>query len=304
MMSNINLNLLRTLQVLLEECHVSRTAERLCITQSAVSRQLGQLRELYRDPLLVRDGNILRPTPRALTLRSRIEPLMGEIDALVADKPFDPMLWQQEFVFSSSDYVAQYLIPDVASNVAAMAPKVDLAYRLWEPSFLSHFHDTGIHLASTMLPEPPSNLSHFQIGEDEPVCVMHSTHPLANKKTILLQDLLDYSHVKVTGGGDKDSFVDVALKQEGLSRRIALKVPFFTSAVNTLRQSDYLMTVPEHIAVNLAKPNQLVIKSLPIKTPSYKYWFIWHPKYDQDEAHKWMRTNMKRIMESSQYSIK
>ena len=120
-LNHINLNLLRSLQVLLEECHVSRAAFRLNITQSAMSRQLAQLRELCSDPLLVRQGNTLVPTSKAVGMQEQLTYLLEEFEQLLRDKPFDPKTWQQEFVFSSSDYVAQYIVPDMLSEMVRNA---------------------------------------------------------------------------------------------------------------------------------------------------------------------------------------
>ncbi|CAM2810921.1 LysR family transcriptional regulator [Vibrio tubiashii] len=303
MLNNLNLNLLRSLHVLLEECHVSRAAERLHVTQSAMSRQLSQLREICGDPLLVRDGNQLIPTPRALEMKDKLCELLGEFDALLADKPFDPQIWQQEFVLSSSDYVAQYIVPDVVSVVVEQAPKVNIAYRLWQPDFLTQFESTGIHLASTMLAEKPENLSSVKIGQDKSVCLMSATHPLSAATSMSCEELVSYPHLKVTGGGDKDSNADIALNKLGFRRRIALKVPFFSAAVNALHSSDYLMVVPEHIARNLAKEAQLVYKPLPFDTEAHLYWLMWHPKYDQDKAHQWMREKVLHAMQTSPYSV-
>jgi len=303
MLNNLNLNLLRSLHVLLEECHVSKAAERLHITQSAMSRQLSQLREVCGDPLLVRDGNQLVPTPRALKMKDKLRELLSEFDALLADKPFDPQVWQQEFVISSSDYVAQYIIPDVVSVVVEQAPNVNIAYRLWQPDFLNQFESTGIHLASTMLAQQPENLSSVKIGQDKSMCLMSKEHPLSQVEQMTCQALTSYPHLKVTGGGDKDSNADIALNQLGFRRRIALKVPFFSAAVNALSSSDYLMVVPEHIARNLAKDASLVYKPLPFDTEAHHYWLMWHPKYDQDKAHQWMRERVLNAMQTSSYSI-
>lgn len=303
MLNNLNLNLLRSLHVLLEECHVSKAAARLHITQSAMSRQLAQLRELCDDPLLVRDGNQLLPTPRAKVLQDKLRVLLEEFDALLADKPFDPKVWQQEFVLSSSDYVAQYIVPDVVSVVVEQAPKVNIAYRLWQPEFLADFDRSGIHLASTMLAEKPQQLSSVQIGQDKSVCLMRSEHPLASQAHISCDELTSYPHLKVTGGGDKDSNADIALNKLGYQRRIALKVPFFSAAVNALTSSDYLMVVPEHIAINLSKEASLTYLPLPFDTQAHLYWLMWHPKFDNDKAHQWMREKVLDAMRTSPYSI-
>lgn len=303
MLNNLNLNLLRSLHVLLEECHVSRAAERLHLTQSAVSRQLSQLRELCGDPLLVRDGNRLVPTPHALVMQEKLRDLLGEFDELLSNKPFDPLTWQQEFVISSSDYVAQYIIPEVLSQVVKQAPNIDLAYRLWQPNFLAKFNETGIHLASTMLPSQPEALSSIKIGEDKSVCLMRSDHPLSAVSELDCQQLISFPHLKVTGGGDKDSMADVSLKKLGYKRRIALKVPFFSAAVNALQSSDYMMIVPQHIAINLAEGGALTYRSLPFDTPAHQYWLMWHPKFDNDKAHQWMREKILYAMQTSRYSI-
>ena len=303
MINHINLNLLRSLQVLLEERHVSRAATRLNITQSAVSRQLAQLRTLCGDPLLVRNGNVLAATPRALALLSRVSLLLTQADELFRDVPFEPALWQQEFTFASSDYVAQFIVPEVVSLLSEQAPLVDLSYQLWQPEYLNQMQSTGIDLASTMLSGPPTHLSSTLIGQDNSVCLMRKNHPLLVKKTWTSDHVVAYPHLKVTGGGDKDSHADLALASLGLKRRIAVKVPFFSVAVNALQNSDLLMIVPRHIAINLAKQSPLDFRDLPFATAEHLYWLMWHSKYDQDKAHRWMRSNVLQVMQRSPYSI-
>lgn len=226
MVNHINLNLLRSLQVLLEECHVSRAAMRLHLTQSAVSRQLSQLRELCDDPLLVRSGNQLVATPRALTLLQRVNQVLQQADELFNDAPFDPTTWQQEFVFASSDYVAQFIVPQIIPILGQQAPMVDFSYRLWQQEYLHNMQQLGIDLASTMLPEAPSHLSSIKLGEDKSVCLIRSDHPLNQTSSWTAEDVVSFPHLRVTGGGDKDTHADIALQKLGLQRRIAVKVPF------------------------------------------------------------------------------
>ncbi|MBE8606310.1 MULTISPECIES: LysR family transcriptional regulator [Vibrio] len=303
MLSNVNLNLLRSLHVLLEECHVSRAAQRLHITQSAVSRQLAQLRDLCGDPLLVRDGNKLVPTNRALLLKGKLDDLLGEFDHLLDDKPFEPQDWQGELVLSSSDYVAQYILPVIVSEVSAEAPNINLAYRLWQPNYLEALNESGIHLASSMFPKKPEQVSSIKLGEDKSVCLMRKSHPLAQQLALSAKDIVNYSHIKVTGGGDKDSYADIALKKQNLKRRVALQVPFFSSAGTVLMQDDYLMIVPEHIAHNLGRHLETTYFSLPFDTEMHTYWLMWHPKYDNDSAHKWAREKAFQAMQKSSYNI-
>ncbi|WP_438942812.1 LysR family transcriptional regulator [Photobacterium chitinilyticum] len=303
MIKHINLNLLRTLQVLLDECHVSRTAARLYITQSAVSRQLNQLRELFNDPLLVRDGNRLFPTPKAEQLKLKLDGVLTECQELFACDEFEPTAWQGKVVMSSSDYVAQYILPDIVELLQQQAPLLRLSFQLWSPDRLAQLAELDIQLVSTMLPQIPPGLCGCSIGADYPVCVMRNEHPLANKESLTLDEFVNYNHLKVSGGGDKDSFVDQHLTELGLTRNIQFSVPFFGSAFHTVCRTDMLMVLPEHIAFNMKLMFPVTYMSLPIPAPEHKYWLLWHPRFDNDPAHCWLREQVLAVMRGSMYSI-
>lgn len=303
MIHRVNLNLLRSLKVLLEERHVSHAADQLNLTQSAVSRQLSQLRQVFADPLLIREGNHLIPTAKALQLETKLAHWFLELEDLLVEEAFEPAKWHGEFVLSSSDYVAQYILPDIVEALAAQAPNVSLQYRLWQPDLLAQLAISDIQLASSMSPTQPEGVSSIQIGEDFPVCVMSDDHPLATLDALSIADLLAYAHIKVIGGGDKDSYLDEALAKLEKNRRFALKVPFFYAAAQSLCQSQHLLVIPEHIARNLKNHFALTYKPLPITTPRHKYWLIWHAKHDNDPSHLWMRSLVLQVMSKASYSI-
>ncbi|KXI24084.1 LysR family transcriptional regulator [Photobacterium sanguinicancri] len=302
-MKNINLNLLVSLQALLEECHVSRAAERLHITQSAVSRQLYQLRDIFHDPLLIRDGNRLLMTPKAEQLKARVDAVLGDCQQILQLDTFDPQTWRGKVVLSSSDYVAQYILPDVVELLREHAPQVSVEYQLWQPDFYSELGQRDIHLFSSMLSSLPEGLCGEPIGADYPVCVMSQQHPLAQQSQLSLTDFLRYSHISVSGGGDKDSFIEQYLSSQGLQRDIKFRVPFFTSAFNTLSRSDMLMVVPEHIALNMKPSYPIHFLPLPMPVDQHKYWLMWHPKYDSDLPHQWLRQRVLTVMRDSMYSM-
>lgn len=303
MLNKINLNLLRSLHVLLEECHVSKASQRLHVTQSAVSRQLSQLRELFGDPLLLREGNRLVPTSRALEIKVKLDSLFEEFDHLLDEQAFDPFEWQGEMVFSSSDYVAQYIFPSLVAETSKLAPNANFRYVMWERDFISDLFKSDIHLASTMLPEEPEGLSSLLLGEDKSVVVMGNQHPLAQKEELNLEDVLSFPHILITGGGDKNSHIEKALSAQGKTRRVGLKVPFFSAAFDTLTVCDYLLVVPEHVAKNVSESVEITYRPFPLELISHKYWLLWHPKYDRDPAHRWMRTQATKAIRSSMYSI-
>jgi len=304
MFQNTNLNLLRTLHILLQETHVSNTAKRLHITQSAVSKQLAQLRELCNDDLLVRNANNFVLTPKAEQLKSKLDLFFFDFNNLLSDISFEPERWVGEIVISSSDYVAQYVLPDICSRLNALAPQLDITYQLWKPEYIGQLHELGIDIASTMLPEKPDGVSSLLIGNDYSVLLMRKNHPLTQKKSITLDDLSSYSYIKITGGADKDSIIDEQLRRVKRHRKIHLKVPFFTAAISQLTQTDYLTVVPLHIAINLSKFWSITYQALPFTDISInKYWLIWHPKFDNDASHRWVREQIMLSMQSSEDSI-
>ncbi|WP_367989687.1 LysR family transcriptional regulator [Vibrio sp. NTOU-M3] len=298
-MKNNNLNLLRTLQILLEECHVSHAAERLHLTQSAVSRQLNQLRELFDDQLLVREKNHLVPTPRAEQLKGRLDGVLTECDQLFEPEVFEPAGWKGQVAIASSDHVAQYFMPDLVDKLGEEAPDLNVVYHSWSPKKYEHLGELDIQLVSSTLPKPPDGLSGMLIGEDHPVCVMNTNHPLAKSVTLDLDSFLNFNHVSVVGGGDKDSFVDQWLSEQGLSRRIQFTVPFFSSALSAVCRRELLLVIPEHVAISVKQSFPITYFPMPFRVPKQKYWLIWHPKYDNDASHKWFRETVLGVMQSS-----
>ncbi|MCU4675686.1 LysR family transcriptional regulator [Catenovulum sp. 2E275] len=303
MLPNINLNLLRSLHILLHEAHVSRAAQRLYITQSALSRQLSQLRELCRDELLVRQGNQLVLTPKAEQLKLKLDALFNEFEHILEDSTFDPANWQGELVISSSDYIAQYVLPDICARLSEQAPELKITYRLWQPNYIGQLHEQGIDIASTILPEKPAGVSSTYIGQDKSVVVMSKLHPLAVKSKLTLKEFIQYPHIKITGGADKDSGIELKLTQLNLKRHIMLQVPFFSAAISRLQSTQFLMVIPLHIAKHLELLWPIIYRDLPFELDSHQYWLVWHSKFDNDIAHKWAREQIVDTLQNNQHSI-
>ena len=301
-LAKLNLNLLKTLEVLLTEQHVTVAATQLGLTQSAISRQLAQLRQAFGDPLLIREGQRYLLSDKARQLQAELPPILANIQALMTPPAFEPARWTGPLVLCSSDYVAQFILPLIRQRLAGQAPRLVLEYQLWDKTRLSQLGDSNINLVSTMLDEVPDNLHGQQIGSDYPVCVMAGDHPLAGKEQLAIEDLLAYDHARVSGGGDKDSFVDRWLASRGLQRRLVLSVPFFAPVLQILCQSRLLLVIPEHIAVQLGKQYAICYKPLPFDVPQHQYYLLWHQKFHHQEAHRWVRQQVLEVMKSTFYS--
>ncbi|WP_417345899.1 LysR family transcriptional regulator [Ferrimonas sp.] len=293
-----NLNQLRVLSALLHTPNLTRVGEALHMTQSAVSKTLAQLRDDFQDPLLIRDGQRYLLTPRADELKQVLPEMMKQLEGLYQPPAFDPAQCQRTFVFASSDYVAQFIYPLIAAEVARQAPGVTLKYRLWQREQVHQLADLPIDLVSTILEEDevPESLCHWPGGEDGLAVVLRQDHPLATGE-LNLHSYLASRHLLVSGGGDKDTPVDRHLATLGHRRQIWAEVPFFQAAVGILCHSDALLTTPLHIGVQLAENAPLTIRRLPFILAKQGYRMLWHHRLDHDPAHRWFRELAQPLLE-------
>lgn len=285
-----NLNLLRTLDVLLDTCNLTAAAGMLGVTQSALSRQLVQLRGQFRDPLLVREGQRFVLTQRAQSLRGPLKAVLLSLEAVLEGPVFDPATCTRAFSIAGSDYLADHLLPALFAAIGAQAPHACFTFRLWEPGYYRLLSDEGVDLVATIADNLPDNLHGRAMGEDRPVCAMRATHPLARQAQLSLADYVRWPHLRVSGGSDKDGFVEQYLASKGQRRQLRVTVPFFSSALRAVGNEDLLWTIPEHMAVQLARQTFLVWRPLPFEAPPYRYWLLWHSRNHHDAGHQWFRT--------------
>jgi DNA-binding transcriptional LysR family regulator len=297
-----NLNLLRSLDVLLETRNLTAAAALLGLTQSALSRQLAQLRAQFDDPLLIRDGQRFLLTQRALAMRGPLKAVLATLESVLHGAGFVPDTCTREFSIAGSDYLADHMLPPLIGAIKSQAPHARIAFHLWEPGYYRLLSDEGVDLVATIADIVPDNLHGRAMGEDRPVCAMRATHPLA-QQALSLADYVQWPHVRVTGGSDKDSFVEPALARQRLRRDVRLTVPFFSSALRIVGDNDLLLTIPEHIAVKLACQAAIVWQPLPFEAPVYRYWLLWHSRNHHDPAHQWFRNQMFDVLHQSAHGV-
>ncbi|ATG75531.1 LysR family transcriptional regulator [Zobellella denitrificans] len=284
----LNYNLLPTLRVLLDTRNLSLAAERLHLSQPSVSKQLAQLRRDFNDELLVREGQRWLLTPRAEQLARELADALGGLERLYATPGFEPARCERVFRLASSDYVAQYILPDICAELARQAPGAALEYELWDKRQLPLLWESPLDLVSTITEQVPELIRGLRQGEDGLVVLMGRQHPLAGR-LLGLDDYLAWPHLQVSGGGDKDSPVERVLAPLGLARRWFARVPFFQAAVEVLCRTHCLLTTPAHIAWQLSQAHPLAYTALPFATQSQQYHLMWHQRHHQDPAHRWFR---------------
>ncbi len=302
-MDHLNLNLLKALQVLLQARNVTRAADQLHLTQSAMSRQLGQLRDYFGDPLLIRDGNDYLLSSRAKEILPQVQDILGQIGELKHTPAFDPAACQRRFSFACSDYVAQFIFPDILQRLSQQAPQIDIAYRMWQPDWLNKVGQLALDLVSTVSLDSADSLCHLHMGQDSPVCLLAENHPLAQQDTFELDAMLAYPFLQLSSGGDKDSFFDRLLQRQGKHRRVRYEVPFFAAAFPALAGSDMLLITPAHIARNATELYPLTYRELPVAVPAFNYYLYWHALHDADPAHRWLRECIAEQIQASLFSL-
>lgn len=302
-LASINLNLLVALKALLDEGNVTRAATRLNITQSGMSKNLRQLRELFGDPLLVRSGNNFALTERAAELSLNLERILGEVTSLLDRSSFEPTECDRTFCFATSDYVAEYIFPSVLEAFRAAAPNISITLEMWDERLVSKLANGTIDLATSMLDSQYHNLHHGIVGRDQFACCMRKDHPLMKRGGGLsLDEYCNLEHAVITGGGDKINIIDTELAKIGKRRSVRFSAPLYTTVCKVVRNSDFIATMPSHIASNLSPEFGMAWCALPFYIESFDYTTVWHERQHHDASHIWFRNMMLQQIQGSLYS--
>jgi DNA-binding transcriptional LysR family regulator len=290
-LSNVNLNLLYVLHVLLAERSATRAAARLHVTQSAVSNALARLREEMGDPLLVREGRRLSPTPRALALEPTLSLAVAGFEAVLRQgQPFDPAQVARRWTIAASDYVETVLLPDLLHRLRERSPGSTLAVAPVDAAIHGRaLHNGDVSLMLGVFPEAPASCRAAEVWRDEMVCIVRRDHPRA-RKSLSLDLLADLDHILVAQFGARVGPVDQALQERGRARRIALTVPRFLTVPATVATSDCIATVPRRLAERFAEPFGLRLLAPPLPIPGFTIQALWHERSQDDPGDRFLRS--------------
>jgi DNA-binding transcriptional LysR family regulator len=300
-MSNLrtfDLNLLVAFDVLMRELNVTRAAEQMFITQSAMSHTLHKLRQQLDDPLLVKTPSGMKPTERALALIDPVRALLAETERLIQPPlAFDAASSQRRFVLAATDYIEFLLMPELSGLIEKTAPGIDIHVKRTEMSFPVAQLENGsldIVLGFESVLNPPAHLHRQYLFSDSMACVVRQGHPLISKPPSL-EEFVAVPHMLISRTGSNVGIIDQKLAELGLERRIKLIVPHFLSAPLIVAKTDMILSLPYRIAEQFMKFAPLSIFPVPIELPEYDLCMIWHPLRDKDSAHQWLREKIVAI---------
>jgi DNA-binding transcriptional LysR family regulator len=296
----VDLNLLVSLRVLLVERHVTRSAERLGITQPATSASLARLRTLFRDQLLVRGPKGLVLTPRAEQLLEQINQVMAVIEQMITPPAeFVAETSRRTFTLIGTDFVEFLLLPSLMAALAAEAPNLQVLFRTPDPKNIEGMMASGeLDLGVGYLPEAPEALIKRTVFREPFVCVARRGHPLLHDGSLPLDRYVELQHVQVAPGNGTmyAAAIDTALVAMGLVRKVALWEPSFLAVASVVAETDLISTVPTRVATHVAQGLPITIYDLPLPLPGPDFAMYWHPRSQDDSGHKWLRERVAALL--------
>lgn len=288
-MSRPDLNLLFTLDVLLAEGSVARAAKRLQLSPSAMSRTLARLRDTTGDPLLVRAGRGLVPSPRALELRARVAQLVQDANAVL--RPAEEINIEQlarTFTLRTSEGFAETFGPGILERVNDEAPRVRLRFMQKAHKDSTGLREGSVDLETGVVDDSTGPEVRAQaLFRDRLVGVVRAGHALS-KGRITAARYASGKHISVSRGAPGSDPLDEALKLLGQQRETAAFLEGgFAAAIALARHSDLIVAVPEHHTGRLR--GGMFSFTLPVVMPEFTVSLLWHPRLDADAAHRWLR---------------
>jgi DNA-binding transcriptional LysR family regulator len=306
----LDLNLLRIFDTVMVEQNLTRAADKLAMTQPAVSNALKRLRHAFNDELLIRTAYGVKPTPRAESVWPAIREALSKLESAIAPATFDPATVIASFRMAMADSTAAYWMPHLVREIEQNAPGINarmvpLVTR--DPrSMLLH---GDIDIAVGFFPGVVSQLAGGQSAANNPichnslytgryVCVMRRGHPLANEP-LTLEKYCNAHHLLVSFSGRAHGLIDDILAPKNLKRHILLTVNQFFTAGRVVANSDLITVLPQHLISSTGVESQLIWKDLPMETPGVNVDMLWHERDARNPAHKWLRNNLIELVEKT-----
>ena len=288
-LAGVDLNLLVALDALLSERSVTRAAQRMGLSQPAMSNALGRLRDLLEDPVLVRTGHGMEPTSHALELAAPVQRILSDA-RLVLARPqfFDPATTSQRFRIESTADFELSLLPELAPRVATLAPNVELLVTRASRDTEEELRTGRVDLFVGIWSKVPAHLHAHLLRHDGFACIARRDHPKTRRR-LTLRAFGELAHVVVTPDAWPGGLADTALSDRGLGQRVLARTPDFLVAAKIVARSNAIATLPSGIARALAELLPLDVFRAPLDVADVTISMVWHPRTHQQDGHRWLR---------------
>ncbi|BET11298.1 LysR family transcriptional regulator [Pandoraea sputorum] len=300
-MTTVDLNLLRTFLVIWDVRSLTVAADRLHVSQPAVSHALRRLREVFDDPLFVRTALSMEPTPAAMRLHSPIQEAFALIrGALVKHVRFEPVSALRTFRLAMSDMAQLHVLPALMHVLSARAPNVAVQVQQLPVDLITTALRKGdIDLALGYLAEPGQECRFDRLREDEFVCMLRAEHPFgASELTTDDVNRLQFVH-SCTNTTGHHSAMEAAFRNAGIQLNIALQVPQFTIAPQVVATTDLAFILPQAIAEQVNRNGTYRLLRLPLALPPITVGVYSHDQFAEDDGIDWLRAVLVELFSSS-----
>jgi len=288
-----DIKLLVALQVLLEEENVSRAAERLFVTQSAMSKMLVRLKDTFGEELFIRISHGIQPTDRALALKAPLTDALEALDVLLAPPVFEPAQCERTFRITMLDGLSSRVIPGLLHTLSKQAPLVKIQLKPWTRQSFDDLANGQLDLAVNVVEVERANFYQLKLADIQVCAVVRKAHPLAGKTQVLLDDFLKYSFIKViipefNENHQKDQQILAAL---GKQRKIVFETNNGNCALQSLARTDYIMLGAKGPSSKMYEQMGLTTIPVPqeLTAPKYSMKFIWHQRQHLPAEQVWFR---------------
>jgi DNA-binding transcriptional LysR family regulator len=300
----LDLNLLRVFDTVMAEGSITRAAQRLAMTQPAVSNALKRLRDSVGEDLLTRAARGVQPTAFGEALWPQVRAALGQLRSALEPGDFDPTADARVFRLTMADAVATLMLPALMARFEAMKARPQIEVRpLLDRDPRGLFSQGDIDFAIGYFPETVASLvaqgrvaplRHRRLAEGRYVCAMRRGHPLADEP-LTLDAFCAASHVLVSFSGRAHGFVDQALASLGRTRHIALTVNQFFTAAHVVAACDELTVLPDGFLPLTGLQDRLVVRELPVEPGTVYADALWHVRHDRSAAHQWLLARFDEI---------
>ncbi|MES2536162.1 MAG: LysR family transcriptional regulator [Pseudomonadota bacterium] len=289
-LKDIDLNLLVVFNELYMERRVSAVAEKLGLTQPAISNALSRLRRLMDDELFLRGSNGMEPTAYANQVAEPIAYALSSLHTTLNQRTtFDPATSQRKFTIGLADLGEIYLLPALMDTLERLAPGVSIStVRSTAVNLADEMEAGHIDLSAGLLPQLKSGYMQRRLFTQRYVCMFRQGHAL-DKEEISIEEFSAAEHVAVTSPGTGHAKVEELLAHQGVRRRIRLTLPHFVSVGHVLQSTQMIATVPERYAMQCVRPFQLRYVRHPVALPEISINLFWHAKNHKEHGNQWLR---------------
>lgn len=295
-MSRADLNLIVIFDAIMKEQSVTAAAEQLAMTQPSVSNALSRMRHQWKDPLFVKDGRGVKPTPYAQQLWQQINDPIAAIQQAITPADFVPENARRQFRIALTDGMSGILWLPLRQFIERYAPGIDIYAVPYKADGEELLLNAKVDLVVDYYPGSSKQIYSELVFDNHFACIMRPDHELASQN-LTLNRFIQQDHLLVSLSGDPRGIVDAQLEKQNKQRRIAMTVNSFSGALEILRESNLIAVMPLSIAMKSIERGDLIARGLPLEVAPVPISIAWHTRQQRDPGLAWMRTVISDVLQ-------